>query len=412
MLNWASRFNIFLLLPANGYNQQGIHNFEILLGAGAKHAYKTNSNSPAVFSEWQQFIDKHKQEFILGHVNYDIKENIEQLYSNKKDDIGFDKLHWFVPENVIMYHEGVLYIQGNGGNEAAIFNEIMSTEVTTLATAPNINITHVMSKNNYIQAVTTLQQHISRGNCYEINYCQCFEARQTHINPIETFLKLNAISPNPFAACYKVDTRYMLCASPERYITIDNGLLYSQPIKGTAKRILEDTAADEALKLSLQQHYKERAENIMVVDLVRNDMSRVCERGTVEVDELCAVYSYPQVHQMISTIKGTIKPQASFTDIVKATFPMGSMTGVPKYRVMQLADEFEYTKRGLFSGTVGFISPDGHADLNVVIRSIMYNKEQQYLNFHTGSAITFYSNAAEEYEECLLKAKAIMQVLR
>ncbi len=412
MLNWASRFNIFLLLPANGYNQQGIHNFEILLGAGAKHTFTTNGTSASIFTEWQHFIDTHNTSFILGHISYDIKENIEQLYSAKENPIGFNKLHWFVPENVMIYREGILYIKGNGENEALIFEEIMHTKVEVHLTAPKLSIKHVMSKTEYIHAVTQLQKHISRGDCYEVNYCQCFEALDANINPIETFLKLNSISPNPFAACYKVGERYMLCASPERYITIDEGMLYSQPIKGTAKRILDDAIADEQLKNSLQHHYKERAENIMVVDLVRNDMSRICDSGSVVVDELCAIYSYPQVHQMISTIKGKIKAAATFTDIIKATFPMGSMTGAPKYRVMQLIDELECTKRGLFSGSVGFISPDGHVDLNVIIRSIMYNNEKQYVNFHTGSAITFYSNAEEEYEECMLKAKAIMQVLQ
>jgi para-aminobenzoate synthetase component I len=412
MLNWASQFNIFLLLPANGYNQQGVHNFEILLGAGAKHTFTASNTSANMFAEWQHFIDTHNTSFILGNINYDVKEHIEQLYSTKENAIGFDKLHWFVPENIIIYHDGILYIQGNGNNEGLIFDDIMNATVDTNVVAPKLNIRHVMSKSEYVHAVTQLQKHISRGDCYEVNYCQCFEAKGAKINPIETFLKLNSVSPNPFAACYKVNQQYMLCASPERYITINKGMLYSQPIKGTAKRILDDAAADEQLKNSLQQHYKERAENIMVVDLVRNDMSRVCESGTVVVDELCAIYSYPQVHQMISTIKGKIKTGVNFTDIIKATFPMGSMTGAPKYRVMQLIDELEYTKRGLFSGSVGFISPNGHVDLNVVIRSIMYDNEEEYLNFHTGSAITFYSNAQEEYEECMLKAKAIMQVLQ
>jgi para-aminobenzoate synthetase component 1 len=150
----------------------------------------------------------------------------------------------------------------------------------------------------------------------------------------------------------------------------------------------------------------------MVVDLVRNDLSKVCEEGTVQVDELFGIYSFPQVHQMISTISGKLKNNISFSEIIRATFPMGSMTGAPKRRVMQLIEQYETTKRGIFSGAVGYISPDGDFDFNVVIRSIMYNKSSGYLSFQTGSAITFYSDPQAEWEECLLKAEAMKKVFQ
>ena len=150
----------------------------------------------------------------------------------------------------------------------------------------------------------------------------------------------------------------------------------------------------------------------MVVDLVRNDLSKICREGTVQVEELFGIYSFPQVHQMISTITGELQPGLSFADIIKQTFPMGSMTGAPKKKVMELIEQYENTRRGIFSGAVGYIKPGGDFDFNVVIRSILYNQATQYLSYLVGSAITFYSKAAEEYEECLLKAEALKKVFQ
>ena len=149
----------------------------------------------------------------------------------------------------------------------------------------------------------------------------------------------------------------------------------------------------------------------MVVDLVRNDLSRVCKEGTVTVEELFGVYRFPQVHQMISTIKGELRDGMNLADVLKASFPMGSMTGAPKKRVLELIEQFERTKRGLYSGAVGYIDPKGDYDFNVVIRSLLYNASAKYLNYQVGGGITFYSDAEKEYEECLLKATAIRQLL-
>ena len=219
------------------------------------------------------------------------------------------------------------------------------------------------------------------------------------------------MSPTPFACFYKLEDQYLLCASPERYLQKKGNTLISQPIKGTIKRDLLNEEADKQLIARLQQSEKDRSENVMVVDLVRNDLSRVCKEGTVEVEELFGVYSFPQVHQMISTIKGELKEGINLADVLKASFPMGSMTGAPKRRVLELIEQFERTKRGLYSGAVGYIDPEGNYDFNVVIRSLFYNATTRYLNYQVGGGITFYSDAEKEYEECLLKASAIQQVL-
>ncbi len=267
------------------------------------------------------------------------------------------------------------------------------------------------SQQEYITIIKKLQQHILRGDCYEINFCQEFYDENAMIDPVSVYKKLSNISPNPFSALYKMNNQWLICASPERFVKKQGDRILSQPIKGTSKRIKGDKQKDEKSKGDLLHSAKDRSENVMVVDLVRNDLAKVCKEGTVQVDELYGIYSFPQVHQMISTVSGELREDITFYEIIKATFPMGSMTGAPKRRVMQLIDQYEQTKRGIFSGAVGYITPGGNFDFNVVIRSIMYNASTGYLSFQTGSAITFYSEPEKEWEECLLKAEAIKTVL-
>ncbi len=218
------------------------------------------------------------------------------------------------------------------------------------------------------------------------------------------------ISPNPFSSFYRIHDKYLLCASPERYLKKTGDKILSQPIKGTLKRT-SDSKEDDIKKHEFLLNAKERSENVMIVDLVRNDLSKVCGEATVSVEELFHVYSFPQVHQMISTISGKIPIQMNISEIIFATFPMGSMTGAPKKRVMELIEKYEKTKRGLFSGAVGYITPGNDFDFNVVIRSILYNEKEKYISIQAGAAITFSSDAEKEYEECLLKVNAMINVL-
>jgi para-aminobenzoate synthetase component 1 len=219
------------------------------------------------------------------------------------------------------------------------------------------------------------------------------------------------ISPNPFAAFYRLQDKYLLCASPERFLMKTGNQISSQPIKGTNKRDLLNSLHDDELKKELAESRKDQSENVMIVDLVRNDLTKICKEASVKVDELFGIYSFPQVHQMISTIRGELKEATPFSQIISATFPMGSMTGAPKHRVMQLIDEYEPSSRGIFSGSVGYINPDGDFDFNVVIRSIMYNATNRCLSYQVGSGITFYSDPEKEWVECMLKAEAIKKVL-
>jgi para-aminobenzoate synthetase component 1 len=273
-----------------------------------------------------------------------------------------------------------------------------------------IAIQQRISKANYILKVNTMLAHIHRGRIYEANFCMEFFAENAGINPLEKFQKLNAISQPPFAVFFKNNTHFLLSATPERYLRKEGELLISQPIKGTAKRY-SDFEKDEKSKEKLASDPKERAENIMITDLVRNDLSRTAQKGSVQVKELCGIYSFLQVHQMISTITSKLDAQYSVAEALKMTFPMGSMTGAPKISVMKIIEELEETKRGLYSGAIGYFTPEGDFDFNVVIRSILYNQENQYVSFSVGSAITSLSEPEKEYEECLLKAKAMREVL-
>jgi para-aminobenzoate synthetase component 1 len=295
-------------------------------------------------------------------------------------------------------------------NAKVLIAEIENTEIVTFNESISLKIKPTIDKAQYLSTIKKLKEHIQRGDCYEVNFCQQFAVENAVINPIYVYGKLTELSPAPFGALYKLNNKFCLCASPERFLQKKGMQLISQPIKGTSKRDT-DPIKDESNKKHLTTSIKEKSENVMVVDLVRNDMSMVCEKGSVSVKELFAVHSFPQVHQMISTIKGTLAADKTFTEAIVACFPMGSMTGAPKKRVMELIEEYEFTQRGLFSGSIGYITPDADFDFNVVIRSIFYHEQSKEISFFAGSGITFYSEPEEEYEECMLKANAIINVL-
>jgi para-aminobenzoate synthetase component 1 len=259
-----------------------------------------------------------------------------------------------------------------------------------------------MKQETYLAAVEKALKHIQRGDIYEMNVCHEFFSNDVELDPVQTAKRLFAISPNPFSCYYRNGNSHLICASPERFLKRSGNILLSQPIKGTAPRH-KDKETDRDLKAALSADPKERSENVMIVDLVRNDLSRVAVRATVKVDELFGVYTFPGAHQMISTVSCSVSPAASFTDIIRATFPMGSMTGAPKIRAMQIIDDLETARRGLFSGAVGYVDPEGDFDLNVVIRNIQYNQTEKYISVMAGGAITAGSDPEKEYRETLVK---------
>lgn len=402
VLNWLKQFNTFCLLDSNLYaHKEKKH--ELLAGVGCKR--KFSSSGKNALHGLQGFINEEKT-WLFGHLGFELKVEEHKVPAIKEDRLFFPDTFFFEPETLVKLNGEYVHILSNNANE--IFEQICSSAANSTATDPvSVNVKSNLSKQEYISVIEKLQQHIHRGDCYEINFCQQFFAENVVVNPLQLYIKLNQISPNPFSALYHFEDKWLVCASPERFLKKEGNTIISQPIKGTLKR----AGNVEAEKQWLLQSEKERAENVMVVDLVRNDLSRICKEGSVHVSELFGIYSFPQVHQMISTIAGTVKDNTSFTDIINATFPMGSMTGAPKIRVLELIHQYEKTKRGIFSGALGYIAPDGDFDFNVVIRSLMYNESTKHLSYQAGSGITIYSNAEQEWEECIVKAKAITEIL-
>ncbi|MBC6111392.1 anthranilate synthase component I family protein [Pedobacter fastidiosus] len=402
-LNWANQFDVCCFLDSNQYNQ-AYSEFDFLLAADFQFELKSSSRNS--FDDLKAFYEAHQQ-WVFGFFSYDLKNQIEDLTSNNRDELDFPNLYFFVPKYLIAYKDGIEKVLI--GHDS-VLNEIENFEKIPSKQSGKLEIKSRLSEAEYLTKIDSLKEHISRGDIYEINFCQEFFAEHAEINPLETFEALNRLSPTPFAGFFKVNEHYILSATPERFLCKRGNKLISQPIKGTAKRSL-DPAEDEAIKYALRGDIKEQTENVMIVDLVRHDLTKSAVKGSVKVEELFGIYTFAQVHQMISTISCQLNPEIHFIDAIKNAFPMGSMTGAPKIKAMQLIEQYEETKRGIYSGSFGCINPNGDFDFNVVIRSILYNSESKYLSFQVGGAITYQCNAKKEYEECLLKASAILKVL-
>jgi para-aminobenzoate synthetase component 1 len=408
LLHWANQYNSCSFLDNHQYTSLH-HSVECLVAVGEITRFSPTSNHQ---HELVSFLQQ-TNDWLFGHISYDYHSILyPSLAQQKPDNIDFQPIYVYQPEIVLQLSTTELRIESLTKTPLDIFKEITAIQSIKHKTQNReLAIQSRISKAEYLQTIHQLQQHILRGDCYEINYCQEFYAENAVIEPLAVYQQLTAISPNPFASYYKLNDKYLLCASPERYLKKQGKQLISQPIKGTFKRNLKNAEADNVLKQQLFTSHKDRTENVMVVDLVRNDLSRICKEGSVLVEELFGIYTYPQVHQMISTIVGEIDESTNLADIVQATFPMGSMTGAPKQKVMQLINQYEPSSRGLYSGAVGYITPTKDFDFNVVIRSILYNASSQYLSYQVGGGITFNSIAEQEYDECLLKAEAIRKVL-
>ncbi len=408
MLNWVNRFNICVFLDNHQYVSDN-NNVECLAAAGSLTSLQLSVGN--ALSQLEEF-QKQQQDWIFGHLAYDLKNEIESVHSSHPDGIGFPDLCFFVPEVVLQLTEKLLYIGVKNHRHEIIFHEINNQSLDAIhRKTQSIEIAGRFTREEYLQTVHLLQQHIHAGDCYELNFCQEFYADNVRIDPLQTYQQLSNNSPNPFSAFYKADEKFVLCASPERYLQKKGKKILSQPIKGTRVRNTFNGSLDEKGRYELSESRKDRSENVMVVDLVRNDLAKVCEKGSVVVSELFGIYTFPQVHQMISTITGIARSDAGLAEMLRSTFPMGSMTGAPKKSVMDLIERYERTRRGVFSGAIGYITPEGDFDFNVVIRSLLFNGSTGYLSFQAGSAITFYSVAEEEYEECLVKIAAIKKVL-
>ncbi|MGM0503735.1 MAG: anthranilate synthase component I family protein [Bacteroidota bacterium] len=417
LILWGNRFDPFVFLDSCNYNinqssGKTYYAYDFLAAVKAeKFCCPSTGNK---FEQLKRFVQKNKQ-WIFGYFPYDLKNEIELLESNNMDDIQFPDVQFFIPELVFAAKNNELIIyynqqQYNLEKINQIVKQIDSTDTSSLKEDnQSIKILSRFTKQEYLKTITQLKNHIQRGDIYEINLCQEFFSN-TAIDPLSTWLNLKKGSPTPFSCYYKTGNHFLLSASPERFLKKRGNKVISQPIKGTIRRGKSEQE-DKMLKEKLFNDPKERAENVMIVDLVRNDLSRTAKKGTVKVEELYGIYSFQQVHQMISTVVSEVETSLPIIDIIQNAFPMGSMTGAPKVRAMELIEQYEKTKRGLYSGSVGYITPDKDFDFNVVIRSILYNQLKNYVSFTVGGAITSLSVPENEYEECMVKAQAMLNVL-
>lgn len=414
LLQWAQQFDEIMWLDSNRYSQQ-YSSYDAVLAIDAFTGIKTDSHNG--FDKLKEYQEQ-TADWIFGYLSYDLKNDTERLVSKNRDYLDFPDLYFFQPKKIFLLKDNILEVQylrmvdDEMDEDYRLINTFPSSIEVSNEDSPcgKVKISLRITKDVYKEKIQEMLAHIHRGDIYEANFCQEFFAENSCIAPLETYYHLNQISTPPFATFFRMDHQYLLSASPERYLRKEGNRIITQPIKGTAKRSQVDKD-DKGLIEALEKDPKERSENVMIVDLVRNDLSRTAIKGSVTVEELCKVYTFKQVHQMISTVTSTIDTGTSPVDVIKTTFPMGSMTGAPKISAMQIIEDLEESKRGLYSGAVGYFTPEGDFDFNVVIRSILYNKNKKYISYTVGGAITAKSDPDKEYEECLIKAKAMREVL-
>ncbi|WP_045687505.1 aminodeoxychorismate synthase component I [Hymenobacter sp. AT01-02] len=408
-LHWAAEFTYCAYFEPSGLSYpQGA--FRQLLAVATDA-----SAGPASLAELRPWLQQPTTAPRCGFLTYEVKDEIEALSSSHPTGLAWPMLHFFHASAWLCWQANTveIYVAPDATDAltpAAVFQQIIATPLPFATPPTGVALQPRFPRPDYLAAVRAVQEDILNGEVYELNLCQEFTAEGVHLDPVDVFLRLNAASPTPFAGFYRHQQQFLLCASPERFLRREGSTLLSQPIKGTSRRGTTP-AEDDAQRLALLHNEKERAENLMIVDLVRNDLARVAQPGSVQVPQLFGLYPFQHVWQMISSVQAQAQPTADVVDLLRATFPMGSMTGAPKIRAMQLIEHYEHSRRGLYSGSIGYLLPNGDFDFNVVIRSLQYRPDTGHVSFQVGSAITYDSVPEHEYEECLLKARALLAVL-
>jgi para-aminobenzoate synthetase component I len=402
LLHWASSHRHCVFLDSCGSSVDAYGEYDFLIGVAQAEA-------PSMVSDLKELDTAVETAgaWWFGYLNYDLKSEIEpRLHSDLQAEVKFPTLSFFQADIVITKRRDSAQLVFETGFSPAIWEEILWQEIAENTVADFSGFASNFDAASYCATVERLRQHIHAGDCYEINLSQNFTAKAHLSAPAALWERLVALSPVPFAGFGKWQDLYLLCASPERFLQLQHGLLRTQPIKGTAPRS-PDAAQDLAFAQALQASEKERAENVMIVDLSRNDLHRSCEVGSVTVPHLFEVQQFPQVHHLVSTIEGRKRAEVSLAQVMRHTFPPGSMTGAPKVRTCELIARYEQRARGLYAGALGYIAPSGDFDFNVVIRSLVYDASSARISYHVGGAITWDSVPEAEYAETLLKAKAI-----
>jgi len=409
LLSWGRKFQEIAWLDSND-NDSKTGEYEAILAVEAFTAIKTDHvNAFEKLKEYQETT----ADWIFGYLSYDLKNDVERLKSSNYDGLHFPDLYFFQPQKLIFIKNDQIefrYLKMIDDEIEEDFEIIRNFKVELVEEQSTVKVEARISKEQYLEKISKMLHHIHRGDIYEANFCQEFYSEDVEIDPFSIYRSLNEISTPPFAAYLKLENFNLISASPERYLKKKGGNLLTQPIKGTARRS-KDAEEDKNIAKDLATDPKEKSENVMIVDLVRNDLSRIAKKGSVNVEELCKVYTFKQVHQLVSSVTAEIADDIPPVEALRTSFPMGSMTGAPKISAMKIIEQLEESKRGLYSGAVGYFTPKGDFDFNVVIRSILYNSDNKYLSFSVGGAITAKSDPEKEYEECLLKAKAMREVL-
>lgn len=406
-MQWVRGYSKYAILDTCGNTAYPESRFDVLFAVGARRFIQLAYGN--AFDQLQNLIDESR-DWLFGFLGYDLKNEVEDLHSDNPDRIGFPDLLFFVPEHIIVIKGNTVSIGSPEGKN--IFKQILETGHNKEAAHTVVGqITHGVSMAEYVGNVKRIKTHIRNGDIYEMNYCFSMSAVQSVIDPVDCFRKLTAYSSPPFSALLQWDAFSIISGSPERFLRKTGSTVISQPIKGTVRRG-NTPEEDAALRRQLADSEKDKAENVMIADLVRNDLTRYAVTGSVRVESLFEIMRFAHVYQMVSTIAAEMQQGIPVTNIIKHAFPMGSMTGAPKKMAMELIEHYENTKRSAYSGALGYFMPNGDFDLSVLIRSIFYNSALQYVAVHVGSAITWDSVAEAEYDECLLKAEALIAILQ
>ena len=407
-LTWATQFATLCCLDSNHYAHKQYASYEFLLAVDALDEVQSSPlvNSFELLEKWRS----GKQAWQFGFLSYDLKNEIEKLSSSNADFIQLPLLYFFEPRYVISIKEDKVTFNRNYPESFALFEQINKIEIAVMPSHTKVELKSRFTKKDYIDTVNSIKDHIRNGDVYEMNLCRELYAEDAELSMLDVYFMLNEKAKAPFTSFFKYKDISLACASPERYLKKLGNKIISQPIKGTIKRskVYEE---DEFLKSELYFSEKERAENVMIVDLVRNDLTKFAEAGSIKVEELFGVHSFKTVHHLISTVTAQLKEEKDTINCIKASFPMGSMTGAPKIKAMELIEQYEKSKRGLFSGAVGYFSPENNFDFNVVIRSVLYNETQRYLSIQSGGAITIDSDPESEWEELNLKSQVLQSIL-
>ena len=404
----------------------------ILINPLTQYIAQDNNSLQQQIEQWKILLQNNQQNNpnlppfqggIAGYFSYDLVREIEYLPTTKpllipsyhlglyNQIFAFDHINKKCYAYVCNVKEYNLDLEKQFSDLMALYTKAKNiSAVAENVTLPKLNLVSNLTQDKYIESVQKTIEYIRNGDIFEVNLSQCFSAKiDTNYPIIKLYHKLRKINPAPFACYLNFGDLKILSTSPERFLSISsNRQIEACPIKGTIKRS-QDPQQDANLAAELFHSEKNQAENIMIVDLMRSDLSKICIPNSVNVQSLCKIETFTNVHHLVSRITGTLNPQIHSLDIINAAFPGGSITGAPKIRSMQIIDELEPITRGIYCGSIGYFGFNGSADLSISIRTLVITNN--VLSYNVGGAITLDSDPEEEYQESLLKGQKLYEAL-